>query len=80
MKKFRLKGIVKDLPTCIPCAAITCVATPCVAIPYLTHGKLHEMCIFHTMRKRGPCKHIKGLHCSFVMADTCEVIIEWYRS
>ena len=35
---------------------------PRVAIPHVTiHKKLHETCMFHATRKRGPRKHITGL-------------------
>ena len=36
----------------------------------LMHSKLLEMYMFNIMRKRGSCKHIMGMHYSFVVA-TC---------
>ena len=30
-------------------------------IPRVAHNKLHEMCMFYAMRKRGPRKHVMGL-------------------
>ena len=34
----------------------------------VVYSKLHETCMFHAMRKRGPCKHVTGVHCRFLMA------------
>ena len=48
--------------------ATPCMATPCVAILRVAHGKLHETSMFHVTRKRGPHKHVTGIHCSFLMA------------
>ena len=65
--------------------AIPYVAILHVAISHVTHGKLHETCMFNATRKRGPRKHVMGMHCSFLVApcvDTQvknEVKIEWYR-
>ena len=41
----------------------------------MAHDKLHETCMFHTTRKRGPCKHV--MSCYHVCKT--EVIIERYR-
>ena len=49
-----------------------------MAISCVTHNKLHEMCMLHTMRKCGPHKHITGLFQVVSCCHTCtnEVIIE----
>ena len=55
-----------------------------MAIPCVAHGKLHETCMFHATRKRGPRKHVTGMHCSFLVVPRVdiqcknEVIIERY--
>ena len=45
----------------IPCVTIPCVTIPCMTIPRMAQDELHEMCIFHTTRKRGSCSHVTGL-------------------
>ena len=64
----------------------TCVARVAISfvtIPRVAHDKLHETCMFHAMRKRGPAKHVMGLKFYRVATrvHTCknEVIIEQYR-
>ena len=57
--------------------AISCVTIPCVA-----HDKLHETCMFHTMRKRGSRKHLTGLFKVLSWCNACknEVITERYHT
>ena len=43
------------------------VAIPCVTISHVEHDKLHETCMFHATRKRGPHKHVTGLFKVFIM-------------
>ena len=58
------------------------VAIPRVTIPRMAHDKLHETCMFHTMRKRGPRKHVTGLFKILSWCHACknEVIIERYHT
>ena len=53
---------------------------PRMAIPHVAHGKLHETCMFHATRKRGPRKHVTGLFKVLSCGHACknEVIIERY--
>ena len=71
-----MEGIVKYLPKHVLCVAVICVATPCVTMPCVVHGKFHEMCMFHTTRKRGPCEHMTEVHCSFLMAPHIDMRVE----
>ena len=60
------------VPTRIPFKAIMCrawpvprviiarVIIPRVTIPRVAQDELHETCIFHAMRKRGPHSHVTG--------------------
>ena len=54
---------------------------PHVVIPRVGHGKLHETCVFHAMRKHGPQKHVTGLFKILSCRHACqnEVIIERYH-
>ena len=45
----------------IPRVTIPRVIIPRVTIPCVTQDELHEMCIFHATRKRGPHSHTTGL-------------------
>ena len=45
----------------VPHMAILRVTIPRVTIPHVVHDKLHEMCMFHAMRKRGLRKHVTRL-------------------
>ena len=76
MKKFHLKGVLKDLPMRVPCVAVTCMATPCIAIPCMGYSKLHEMCIFHVTRKLGLCQHVMGMHSTFLMTLHVEMSVK----
>ena len=55
---------------------------PCVTIPRVARDELHEMCIFHAMRKHGPRSHVTGLFKYLSCCHACknEVIIERYCS
>ena len=58
------------------------MCVPRMAIPCVAHDKLRETCMFHAMRKHGPCKHImrlfKVVSCCYVLVYVCknEVMIE----
>ena len=44
----------------IPRMTIAHVIIPRVTIPRMAQDELHETCIFHAMRKRGPCSRVTG--------------------
>ena len=66
----------------IPRMTIPRVIIPRVTIPRVAQDELHEMCIFHAMRKRGPRSHVMGLFKYLSCCHACknEVIIERYCS
>ena len=44
----------------IPRVTIARVIIPRVTIPRVAQDELHETCIFHATRKRGPRSHVTG--------------------
>ena len=53
--------------------AVTSMTIPCLTIPCIVHGTLHELFMFHVTRKRGPHKHVMGMHCRFLMAPLVDM-------
>ena len=41
----------------------------CMAIPHVAYNRLHEMCMVHTVREDGTCKHVTG----FIIVVVCDL-------
>ena len=66
---------LKYLPNRVPCMAIACLATPCLTLPHVAHVKLHKTCMFNAMGELGPCKHVREIHCRFLMAPCIDMCV-----
>ena len=50
---------------------VPCVIIPRVTIARVAQDELHEMCILHAMRKRGPRSHVMGLFKYLLCCHAC---------